>query len=107
MDEFKFPNGLNQDILKNIKMPSMSELLKNQSLPQYNIAPTPTFKLPSQYGEGEDCKNIEFCSKLDLTVDEICTANGEFKKERCSFGDTRIIKLISSLGREESDIEHK
>lgn len=107
MDEFKPPNMPNlpkmpqipqhlQDIISKV---DISKILKTQSpLTQFNIEQPTMPKFPSRYGEGEDCVYLDFCSKLDIAVEQICTANGEYQRERCSFGDTRIIKILSTLG---------
>ena len=97
MSEFK-PPQIPQNIQDIISKTNMSEILKNQSLRQVNIDPPTMPKFPSRFGEGEDCINLEFCSKLNITVEQICTANGEYQRERCSFGNTRVIKILSSLG---------
>ena len=103
MSEFKPLNmpPIPQNIQDIINKVDVSKILKNQTpLAQFNIEQPTIPKLPSKHGEGEDCSNLEFCSKLDIAVEQICTTNGGHQRERCSFGNTRIIKLISLLGKE-------
>lgn len=71
---------IDPDLLKNIKVPNIT---------------LPEMKAPSFIAD-EDCVYYDSCNKLQITEDKICCAGADIR-HRCSFGETRSIKLLSRL----------
>lgn len=83
MSDAKIPNdfsALNPNVLKNISPPQIN--ISQPSIPKFNVA------------SENDCSLYEVCSKLQIANHNICSSGGD-KRLRCTFGEQRIILLLS------------